>query len=304
MEYPLLILLILVCLLHCVLVRISIYVVFSTGVNLMNKILAAILCSILSQILLGDCLIVFSTLSASNTDNIYILSGISDYCGLILFQTLSATYFQYRSVLLYKGYAKRFYDYSLTALVIKAFLTPSLSMSGLILSILWNFNILAYITITQIIVAFSNFIYFVILRRKFEEMNMRYMVRSTGATSSINQITHQANTTAQEHYEATKKEIHRNMGITLVAMSIFVVFASILLGVFHRFDHQSGYYISLSYRIAIAPGIMAAIIPIYKKCLEQMKQDKNMNQSLHNHSHMNTSNNNSKKHLDIDDNDE
>ena len=304
MEYPLLTLLILASFFHCFILRISIYILLADGVNVMNKALAAILCSIISQMILGDCLLIYSAVFASYTDNIYFLTGISDCCTMLLFQTIYATYMQYRSVLLYKGYAKRFYDFSLNALIYKTILTPMLGIFGLILSQLWNFNVMAFMTINQTVVAFSNFIYFSVLRRKFEEMNNRFIVRTTGTTSTINQAAIQPSSTAKEQYEATKKEIHRNMGITLVSMAIFVVIAGVLLGIFHQFDHRSGYYISLSYRMVISLMI-ALLLPIYKKRLEQIKQDRLMHQSQH-HSGVlvrSSNNNNSRKNMVDDDED-
>ena len=283
MEYPLLILGIIVTLIHCQIIRISLRILFTTDINVLNRVLTGILCSVMCQILIGDCAIIYYATFIGEYNDLYILIGFSDYCAIIIFQTLSATFVHYRSVLLYKGYAKRFYEYALKVLILKALVTPLLSMIGLIISQQYNFNILAYNTITQLAVAISNFFYFLMLRKKFEEMNNRYMVRPITTANNLNQIVNQSHTVAQEHYEVTKKEIHRNMGITLVAMSLFIVSASILLGIFHQFDHRSGYYISLSYRFLFTPAILAAIIPIHKTCVSKRKSMRNTQQRLVHH---------------------
>jgi len=135
MEYALLIIFTFFVFMHSLTLYVLVLMMLSpVEQNVLNKVHLCLSFAVIFPFFIGDLVILASYLNGYL--DAYICAALADFCGGSTFQTIFQHYFQYRSSLLYKGIAHRFYDFAVMSITIKALVTQAIYTFFLILVIM------------------------------------------------------------------------------------------------------------------------------------------------------------------------
>ena len=237
-------------------------------------------------ILIGDLLVILSILSNGAFEDSFIVE-MMDFASLLTFHTLFIHLFQYRSTLLYKGVAPRFYGYIYHIIEYKAMMNLALCVLGFVISIALKYSITAFLIIYQMIIVSGTVIMYILLKRKFESLNIiQSQASSIGNQSesviSVHTYRVELNNknfndpstkrSMKEIYEEMKVDIYNNLKRSIIGMTIFIIISVILLAIFQKKSPSDQYYLSISYRLLSVVPMIVSSKPIIKSCAEKRKK--------------------------------
>ena len=302
MEYALIVIYLLLIILHgSSLLQQCIILLAYSEASVLNKVHVSLSFAVVFPVFVGDIMVLISCISPGI--NLHNVAPIFDYGGVFVYQTLFYHHFQYRSSMLYKGIAHRFHDFVVKSIIIKAMVTPAVSIFGLILSQIWGYPVESYVTLFQVILSVANFGFNSMLMRKFLSLNLiqanrrslvtvsvipkpsnRYLTTESAkappesqedlATSSSTKEHSVKSNAADDMYTRVKTDIYRNMKRALFTGIFYFVIAVTLLGVFNDNTPRSGFFTSIAFRITLAPAVIATNSPIWK-AYKEYKRTKN-----------------------------
>ena len=301
MEYALILLYILLIILHgSSLIQQCIILLLYSEASVLNRIHVSLSFAVVFPIFVGDIMILISCVSPDI--NLCDVAPIFDYGGVLIYQTLFYHHFQYRSSMLYKGLAHTFHEFVAKSIILKAIVTPAISIFGLVLSQIWGYELESYVALFQVIVSAANFGFNSMLLYKLMSLNLikankRSLVLvsvfpklypSTESQTLQNQedliqshLSREQSariTSASDMYTRVKMDIYRNMKRALFTGIFYITVAVILLGVFNDNTPRSGFFASIAFRIALAPAVIATNSPIWK-AYKEFKRTKNQDLS-------------------------
>ena len=253
--------------------------------SILNKTHLSLSFATILPLFVGDILVLASLGGRFEMKN-YFLSALTDYCAGVMYQTIFQHFFQYRSSLLYKGIAQKFYDFVIFSIILKALFTQIFSTLGFVVSQIWGLSIQSYGTIFQIVVSFTNLLFNTMLMQKLMSIDIKYSRRgswnSRRSVSIINKsfidrsssnesrvALRSSSSSADNIFTRVKEDIHKSIVRTLVSGVIFVLLAVILLSIYSDNSPRSAYFISISYRFALVPAVLMTTIPIWKTIKEK-----------------------------------
>jgi len=152
MDHTLLIIYCILSAIHVYPLRLSLYILSTKGLNILNTAHGIFMLHSIFPIFVGDILIVVSAVTESEFDAFSIVE-MADFIGILMFQTLFLNLFHYRSTLLYKRVALRFYDYVYNLLVVKAIASPAMCIFGVIVSSALQYSITSFLIVFQVFIA-------------------------------------------------------------------------------------------------------------------------------------------------------
>ena len=237
-------------------------------------------------IIIGDLLVISSVTSDGVADASFIVE-LMDFCSTHLLHTLFIHLFQYRSTLLYKGVAPRFYDYIYHIIEYKAMMNVALCSLGFVISIALKYSITAFLIVYQMVLASGNVIMYMLMKRKFESLNIIQSQSSRVGNQSESVISVQTyrietnnknvnnpstKKSMKEIYEEMKLDIYNNLKRAIIAMIFFIIISIILLVIFQKKSPSNQYYLSISYRLVSVVPMIVSSKPIIKACAEKRKK--------------------------------
>ena len=286
MDYILLSIFCILTAMHLYLLRLCFYILATKILNILNTVHSILMFSTIVPTIIGDLLVILSVTTNGVADASFIVE-LMDFCSALLLHTLFIHLFQYRSTLLYKGIAPRFYDYIYHIIEYKAMMNLALCGLGFVISIALKYSITAFLVVYQMVLTLGNVIMYILMKRKFESLNIiqsqsssvgnptesAISVRTYRIDTSNNNIYHKSvKRTVKEIHEETRLYIYNNLKRALIAMAFFIIISVILLVIFQKKSPSNQYYLSISYRLVSIVPIVACSKPIIKTCAEKRKK--------------------------------
>ena len=281
MDYILLIIFCILTPMHFYVLQICFYILSTNGLTRLNTVHCVVIFSTIFPFVIGD-LIIITSIITNGVPNASFIVEMVDFCGILTFHSIFVHTYQYRSSLLYKGVANRFYEFVYNFLVRKALINPVACIVGLVTSYAWNYSTTSFLIIYQICVAAWTAMMYLSSKYKFESLNILQSQRSNVTESvvaikifrsrsrpDIESNKQISKNSWREKYEETKRDLYNNLRRALISMSFFIALSITLLAIFRKKSSFDQYYLSISYRLVCVIPMIIYSRPIIKSCEEK-----------------------------------